>query len=120
MDLARDILDNQLVSPRGEFLGRVDGVVLELRSAAPPRVAAFDVGLATLMRRIHPKLGRWTRRIGTRLGVSLKPVRVPFEIVGKIGIDVVIDIDDRTRKRLLRVEYWLRRHIIQKIPGGGA
>ena len=38
MDLVRDLLDRQLTDRSGRNLGRVDGVVLELRANRPPRV----------------------------------------------------------------------------------
>ena len=42
MDLGRQILDQQLVDRNGLNLGKVDGVVLELRRDRPPRIAAIQ------------------------------------------------------------------------------
>ena len=48
MDLVRDILDAQLVDAHGHNIGRVDGILLELRAGRPPRVAAMELGMVTL------------------------------------------------------------------------
>src|SRR5437762_7806215 len=66
MDLVRDLLDAQLVDRQDRQIGRVDGVLLEVRDGEPPRVAAMEVGAITLARRLHPALGRWLRRFAIR------------------------------------------------------
>ena len=79
MNLTRDILDQQVVDRAGQRLGKVDGVILELRDGEPPRVAAIEIGPVTLTRRIHPRLaewlGGWLRRHehGWRRGDGLWP-----------------------------------------------
>ena len=40
MDLARDILDKQVVDRHETKMGKVDGLVAELREGAPPRIAS--------------------------------------------------------------------------------
>ena len=56
MDLARDLLDVQLIDPRQRPIGRVDGILLEVRPGQPPPrnlAAGYD-----------PFIGRssWTRQ----------------------------------------------------------
>jgi hypothetical protein len=119
MDLVRDLLDVQLVDPTERMLGRVDGVLLELQPGRPPRVIAMEVGAVTLARRIHPTLGRWLRRVAVRwLPVPLRPVRLPLTLVREIGVDIEVDVDPQTKRRLLRCENWLSRHIVRRLPGG--
>jgi len=55
MDLLRDILDKQIIDRDLTSLGRVDGIVLELRDNAPPRIDAIELGFAVLARRLGPR-----------------------------------------------------------------
>ena len=117
MNLTRDILDQQVVDPTGQRLGKVDGVILELRDGEPPRVAAIEIGPVTLTRRIHPRLaewlGGWLRRHGPRSDGTL---RIPWSKVRAIGVDVRVDlIADGTPARAW--EEWLREHVVRRIPG---
>lgn len=117
MNLTRDILDQQVVDRTGQRLGKVDGVILELRDGEPPRVAAIEIGPVTLTRRIHPRLaqwlGDWLRRHGPRSDGTL---RIPWSKVRAIGVDVRVDlIADGTPARAW--EEWLREHVVRRIPG---
>ena len=117
MNLTRDILDQQVVDRTGQRLGKVDGVILELRDGEPPRVAAIEIGPVTLTRRIHPRLaewlGGWLRRHGPRSDGTL---RIPWSKVRAIGVDVRVDlIADGTPARAW--EEWLREHVVRRIPG---
>jgi hypothetical protein len=119
MHLVRDLLDAQLVNANGRMLGRVDGVLLEVRADRPPRVAAIEVGAVALARRIHPTLGRWLRAFAIRwMPVSWRPVQLPLTMCRDIGIDVALDVDPETERRLLRLENWLSRHVVRRLPGG--
>jgi hypothetical protein len=121
LHLVRDLLDAQLLDGEQRRLGRVDDVVLEVRDGRPPRIAAMEVGAVTLARRIHPTLGRWLRRAAIRwLPVSLRPVRLPLTMLRDVGVDLEIDVDEATKRRLLRVEDWLRRRVVGPLPGGKA
>lgn len=46
MDVIRDVLDNQLVDSNQRKIGKVDGIVVELREEKPPRLAYIEVGKA--------------------------------------------------------------------------
>ena len=119
MDLFRDVLDNQIVDRHQQKMGKVDGIVVELRNDAPPRLVGLEVGGPTLGRRLHPRLGRWAAALGRRLGIGAgEPYRIPWEKVRDVGIDIDVDLDaDETP--VLAWEHWLREHIVAHIPGAG-
>jgi len=120
IDLVRDLLDIRLRDRRGRTLGRVDGVVLRLRDGRPPIVESMDVGILTLLRRLHPGLSRRVRAAAARwLPVSLGSVRLPLTLFRDVGVDIELDVDADSDRRLLRVEKWLRRRVVQKIPWSG-
>lgn len=54
MHLVREVLDKQVIDPNHRKAGRVDGIVLELRPGAPPRVAFIEVGVLTAVARVSP------------------------------------------------------------------
>ena len=85
MDLVRDLLDQAIVDSRGHAMGRVDGIVVELRQEAPPRVVSLAIGATALGERLPPAIGRWVKAIQARLNIA---GRHPAEIA--VG-DVVLD-----------------------------
>ena len=62
-DAVRDVLDKQLRGRHRQRLGRVDGLVVELRDDEPPRLAYLELGAVTLARRLHPRLAGWVARL---------------------------------------------------------
>jgi hypothetical protein len=120
MDLVRDVLDKQVRDRQGRKMGKVDGIVLELRDDAPPRVAFLEIGPMTLARRLGSWLGRLAQAIDAGFGVGDgRPLRITLAQVRDIGIEVVVDVDaERTRARAW--EQWLRRQVVARIPGSGA
>lgn len=115
MYLGRQILDQQLVDRSNLDVGIVDGIVLELREGAPPRIAALLTGGHILADRLHPAIARlmnWlTRGWGPR---TREPLRIPWSKVMKIGIDVKVDI---AADEGMPWEHWVRDHVIRRIPG---
>ena len=121
MDLVRDILDAQLVDKNGRNIGRADGIVIEIRQRRPPRVAAIASGATILARRIHPRFARWLRALAARFSpVPVRPIRISPDRLRDIGVDVELDVDADRDPKLLRVEKWLSRHVISRLPGGKA
>jgi sporulation protein YlmC with PRC-barrel domain len=115
VQLGREILDQQLVDRRDINLGKVDGVVLELRANRPPRVAAICTGGHLFARRLHSRIELWSRRLTRRCGPGrLAPMRIPWEKVKKIGVDVKVDI---AANEGMPWEHWVRDHILRHIPG---
>jgi len=115
MDIGREILDQQLVDRTGLDVGKVDGIVLELRDGAPPRISAILTGGHLFAQRLHPRLEAWARRLTRRWGPQRHdPLRIPWSKVKKIGVDVRIDM---AAEEVIPWEHWVREHIIRRIPG---
>ncbi|PSB27046.1 hypothetical protein [Stenomitos frigidus] len=118
MDVIRDVLDNQLVDRNQRKMGKVDGIVIELRDNQPPRLAYLETGATTLARRLHPRLGRWIAAWQSKWGAKRsEPVRIPWSKIRDIGIDVEVDLDAE-ESPALAYEQWLRETVVKRIPGG--
>jgi len=116
-NVVRDILDKQLLDRGRRKMGKVDGIIVEVRDGKPPRLAFVEVGGVTLARRLHPRLARyvarWKRMWDKR---SEEAYRIPWAKVRDIGIDVELDVDAEETPALAW-EKWLGKNIIGKIPG---
>ena len=117
MNLTRDILDQQVVDRTGQRLGKVDGIILELREGEPPRIAALEVGPVTLARRIHPRVAEWLgRRLRSHGPRTDGTLRIPWSKVRAIGVDIRVDLAaEGSAARAW--EEWLRDRVIRRIPG---
>ena len=92
MDLVRDLLDKQAVDRNGREMGRVDGVILEVREGKPPLVRAIEIGPEVLASRLHPAIGRLVATIEDILGIAdRRPIRIPITQVA-VREHVVADI----------------------------
>jgi sporulation protein YlmC with PRC-barrel domain len=117
MELGAAVLDQQVIDRNGIPMGRVDGIVLDLRPGRPPRVARLVVGGPTLLRRISPALARRAERWRKRWGPKERGgEEVPWSKVIKVGIDVRVDLDAE-RTPATAWERWVRERIIGLIPG---
>jgi hypothetical protein len=120
IDLIRDVLDAQVLDRKGRLLGRVDGIVLELPTGRPPRVAGVEIGGVVCARRIHPALARWFVTLGSVLGFSTDPAFIDIDHVREIDVDLRLGMLASDDPQLLQVEKWARERIVHKIPGGGS
>ncbi len=122
MDVIRDVLDHQLVDNNQVKMGRVDGIVIELRDGYPPRLAYIEVGLPSLARRLHPRLERWVAALQSKWGARQgESFRIPWSQVRDFnvgGIDIEVDLEAEATPALAWEE-WLREHVIKRIPGAG-
>ncbi|MDF5710340.1 MAG: hypothetical protein PUP90_22390 [Nostoc sp. S4] len=117
MNLIRDVLDNQLVDRNQREMGKVDGIIIQLRDGEPPRLAYIEIGMTTLARRIHPRLANWVGIIAQKWGAKQsQPLIIPWSKVLDVGIDVDVDLEAEATPALA-YEKWLRDRIIKKIPG---
>jgi sporulation protein YlmC with PRC-barrel domain len=117
MELGQVLLDQQVTDRKGELMGKVDGVIVELRKATPPRLAALLIGGGTAAERVHPGWARWLRRWRRGWGPQDDgPLEVPWSKVLKIGVDVKVDLEAE-RTSALAWEHWIRDRIINRIPG---
>jgi hypothetical protein len=119
--LARDILDKQLVDEIDTKLGRVDGIVLELRDGEPPRIAHFELGFGVLARRIGPRTERFFLALRERLRLdrvgSVARYRIDWRLVYDIKtyqISVRLKFEETP---LFAWERWLRDRVVRKLPG---
>lgn len=117
MNLVRDILDQQILDRRRMRMGRVDGVVIELRDGAPPRVLGIELGSAVLARRISRRLGKWVEARWRRAGIASAVYRIPWSAVKKVSDDIEVDLDFE-KTPAFRTENWLRENVVSKLPGG--
>lgn len=118
MKLLRDLLDKQVVDREQVKIGKVDGLVAELRPGKPPRIIAIELGSITLARRLGARPGRWIARLAVKLGGRQhgEPHRIAWQKVKDIGIDIEFDIDVRETS-IFAWQDWLRDHVIRRIPG---
>ena len=111
MDLVRDCLDKQMEDRVKRRMGRVDGIILELESGRQPRVAYVELGVKTLLNRLSLRLGNW---LGHYLSA---PYRIAWDKL-RVGLNHVEADVEAEKTPALEWELWLRRNVIQRIPGG--
>ena len=116
MDLIRDCLDKEIEDRSKRRMGRVDGIILELESGGPPRVAYIELGVTTLMNRLSKRLGKLVARVLNRLEISPDPYRIAWGKV-KVGLNCVRADVDAEETPALEWELWLRKKVIGRIPG---
>lgn len=108
MDLICDVLDNQLVDRNGRRIGKVDGIVAELREGQPPLLKYLETGLVVNARRFHPGLAKWLSRWS-------RPSRIPWAAITGIGISVNVGLEGDSTT-LLDTEHRARK-IVCRMPG---
>ena len=113
--IVRDVLDAQVVDGNHQPLGKVDGVVIELRPRGRPRVAAIQLGAPVLARRLRQPLrsivGWFARKWHAQV------MTVPWRNVKDIAVDVQVHLDGHEPETRVW-ERWLAEHIVDRIPGG--
>ncbi len=117
MDVVRDVLDKPVVDRDGREMGRVDGIVFDLREGDAPRLSGILIGPAALGSRLHPALGRCITALEYVLGVaSGRPVLIDFADITEIDRCVKTNVrasDTAAGMIEQRVQSWVAR-----IPGG--
>ncbi|MGC4893446.1 hypothetical protein [Micromonospora sp. DT31] len=118
VQLAKTLLDRQIVDVEGRLVGRVDDIAFAVDDEGFPYVDCLLTGPAALGRRIGGRAGRLLVAVADRFTDDPPglPRRVPLAQVARV--DAVV----RLRCRAADLppspsESWLRRHLIDRIPG---
>ena len=115
--LVADVLDEQLRDSCGDNAGRIDGIVLQQRDGKPPVVAYIEVSPITALARFSNRLARWYARHDARLGAERgAPFRIPWSSVRREARAFTFD-DSVDATPINAFENWLRRTIVERIPG---
>ncbi|WFE39759.1 hypothetical protein [Micromonospora sp. WMMD998] len=118
VQLAKQLLDRQIVDVEGRLVGRVDDVAFALDDAGYPYVDCLLTGQGALGQRIGGTIGRLLVAVADRFtdDPPAPSRRVPLATVARVDSAVRL----RCRAAELPpspVETWLRRHLIERIPG---
>ena len=114
LDLTRDVLDKQVVDRDGTKMGRVDGLVLELRGDQPPRVDVIEMGFVVLARRMGPRVERWLEKLRRFSIRKTARQRVAWEKVIEVEPHhVQLDLEAGDTPAF-EWEHWLRDHFVAK------
>jgi hypothetical protein len=117
VDLARDVLDKQVVDRDEMKMGRVDGLLLELRGDQPPRVQALEMGFVVLARRLHPRCESWVERLRRFSVRKTARYRVAWAKVKEVTQHHVQLEVKALETPAFDWELWLRDHVVAKLPG---
>jgi hypothetical protein len=113
VDLVCDVLDQPVIDRNGHPMGRVDGIVLELRDRLPPRVVSLAIGPVALGERLHPILGRLVAAIEQAFGIAQgRPVEIDASdwTIANNGVHVDVAISDTSAAIVEeRLRRWVRR-----------
>lgn len=115
--VVHDLLDKPVLDEARRNIGRVDGVILELRRGRPPVISAFEIGGRVLARRLGPRFASWATWLDRHWPALANGVtRIAMRDVRNTGITVGVKRDGRPLPALAW-EHWLREHVISRIPG---
>ncbi|TDC73061.1 hypothetical protein E1193_26340 [Micromonospora sp. KC606] len=120
LQLGRHLLDRQIVDVDGRLVGKVDDVEFAVDDDGYPYVANLISGQSALGLRIGGPVGRLLVAVADRLSENppVPPLCLPMTLVVRVDSAVWL----RCRADGLPpppVEAWLRRHLIDRIPGAG-
>ncbi|MFF3866699.1 hypothetical protein [Micromonospora sp. NPDC001898] len=118
MQLSRQLLDRQIVDRDGRLVGKVDDVEFGVDTDGVPYVAALLSGQGALAQRIGGRVGRFLLAVADRLvdDPPVTPLRVPYSLVERVdsAVRLRVGLDELPGSPM---EEWLRRHLIDRIPG---
>lgn len=118
IQLANQLLDRQIVDRDGLLVGKVDDIGFAIDDEGYPYVECLLTGQGALGQRVGGLAGRILIAVADRFVEEppVPPVRIPFALVDRVDSAVRL----RCRGADLPpspVESWLRRKIIERIPG---
>ncbi|WP_433532655.1 hypothetical protein ACQPYA_11865 [Micromonospora sp. CA-263727] len=120
IQVGRELLDRQLVDADGRLVGKVDDVEFALDADGVPCLRTLLSGPGALGSRVGGRLGRMLVLTAERFVTDrpMAPLRIPYALVTRVDSAVWL----RVRAEELGispVEEWLRRNLIDRIPGAG-
>lgn len=118
LQLAKQLLDQQIVDRDGRLVGRVDDIDFGFDAEGVPYVDCLLSGQGVLGQRIGGRTGRLLVSLAERFagGAPVPPRRIPLTQVAAVDSAVRL----RCRAADLPpppMEIWLRRHLVDRIPG---
>ncbi|MEW2329142.1 hypothetical protein AB0880_15185 [Micromonospora chersina] len=120
IQLAKQLLDRQIVDVDGRLVGRVDDIAFAVDEEGYPYVDCLLTGQAALGLRVGGRVGRILTAVADRF--TDDPPAAPL----RVALTEVDRVDSVVRLRCPAadlppspVEAWLRRHLIDRIPGAG-
>jgi len=118
MEVFRDLLDKQVVDRDGNKMGRVDGIVGELRPGQPLVIEQLDLSMLTLARRVHPRLESvvaWVHaRFSTRQAKHYQVRWDDVKYVEEKHVRTALCFDETPAADW---EMFFREKIVSRIPG---
>ncbi|MFU8875971.1 hypothetical protein [Micromonospora sp. SL4-19] len=118
IQLAKQLLDRQIVDRDGRLVGRVDDIAFAVDADGFPYVDCLLTGPGALGERIGGRIGRILVAVADLF--TDNPPQPPL----RIPLDQIAQVDSAVRLRCPAadlppspVETWLRRHLIDRIPG---
>lgn len=118
MQLAREVLDKEIVDCDGFKAGKVDNIVLELREGEHPIVRGIITqqgALAALFGTTVGRLADWARKEILGQAEEAEPITIGWEHVTRIDVVVGIDLD-RWKAGLMRSEQAVWERWIKHLP----
>jgi sporulation protein YlmC with PRC-barrel domain len=117
LQLARDVLDKQILDRAGFKAGKVEDILLELRGGDLPVVRAL-VTQETLAHQLGGGVGRMIVGIvRVLLGASISgdPIEIEWSRITRIDVTVHVDLD-REQDGLQRTERFVWEQWIRHLP----
>ncbi len=112
-----DLLDRQIIDRDGEQIGKVDDLLLEEAPGGRLRVGALLVGPQAYGHRLGGHIGRWIVDASRRLAGEEGPLEIPVSAIEEISDSVRLRVGVSELDRARRVEHWLERHVVGRLPG---
>jgi hypothetical protein len=119
--MARDVLDKIVRDKRGRECGRVDSIIVEVRSGGPAVATHIESGLFAVCARVNHRFASIVRWLAARLfSMPLGSVTLPLDEFIHESHFIEFPIDGEADPKVMRTEKWLRKHVVERIPGGKA
>jgi hypothetical protein len=118
IQLARHLLDRQIVDVDGRLVGRVDDIAFAIDDEGFPYVDCLLTGQGALGLRIGGQIGRLLVAVADLFtdDPPVPPRRVPLHEIARVDSAVWLRCPAASLPPS-PVETWLRRHLIDRIPG---